>query len=245
MGRRRAENENEPSVSATPRLWKATAIATTTKSRKSIRPLWPRKLNCTWAWTTPITKPAMSARGKDTMPAMTAAASARVMVLGPRLAMPVSAPRFPDSRSIDTLDSRPATVQTNSWTILGSMPDIRARSAFDAEAWTVCPNTVRFRNQARPKASTGTTMRMVSFGPVIRSPNTSSQVKPSGTGNRLPLLVSMSGRAARTACMSWASPMVATSTMTRGASNRRRMTARSTAAPMTVPVSSAMARAAQ
>ena len=68
------------------------------------------------------------------MPAMTAATRARDMVFGPRLAMPVIEPRFPESSSSDTLDSSPATVQTKSCTVLGSIPDMRARSALEAEA---------------------------------------------------------------------------------------------------------------
>ena len=37
-----------------------------------------------------------------------------------------------------------------------AMPEMRAKSALEAEAWTVWPNTVRFRNQARLAASSGT-----------------------------------------------------------------------------------------
>ena len=84
MGRLRAEKENDESTSRLPRLWKATATATTTNNTKSIRPPWLKNTNCTWAWTTPMRIPAPRARGKETMPAMTAAARARAMVLGPR-----------------------------------------------------------------------------------------------------------------------------------------------------------------
>ena len=45
IGRRRAENENDPASSAEPRLWKATATATRTKSRKSMRPPWLMNTN--------------------------------------------------------------------------------------------------------------------------------------------------------------------------------------------------------
>ena len=140
---------------------------------------------------------------------------------------------------------RPATVQTNSWTIFGSIPDMRARSALLAEACTVWPNTVRFRNQDKPRARRGTTTRMVAFGPVTRTPRTSSQVKFTGMGKRWLRSRTRSGYEARMACMSWAMPMVATSTMTRGASNSRRMTARSTVAPTVIPTSRLMGRAAQ
>ena len=88
---------------------------------------------------------------------------------------------------------RPAIVHTKSWTIFGSMPESLARSALVAEAWTVWPNTVRFRNQDRPTASSGTTTRMVSFGPVILRPSTSSQVNARGAGKRWPRVRSRSG----------------------------------------------------
>ena len=45
--------------------------------------------------------------------------------------------------------------------------------------------------------------------------------------------------------MSWAMPMVATRMITRGASNRRRMMARSTMAPTAMPTIRARANAAQ
>ena len=48
-----------------------------------------------------------------------------------------------------------------------------------------------------------------------------------------------------TACISWAMPMVATSTITRGEVNSRRITARSTRAPTRVPMSIAVASAIQ
>ena len=74
-----------PALDSTPRS------STATRSRKSMRPGWSRKLKLTSAWTTPMAIPATKARGNDTMPAITAAASARTRVLGPRVCE-VSAP---------------------------------------------------------------------------------------------------------------------------------------------------------
>ena len=128
--------------------------------------------------------PAASALGNETMPAITAAARARAMVLGPRFERPPMLPRFAERSSSEMVARRPAIVHTKSWTIFGSMPESLARSALVAEAWTVWPNTVRFRNQDRPTASSGTSTRMVSFGPVILRPRTSSQMKVRGAGKR-------------------------------------------------------------
>ena len=136
-GRRRGLNENDPSSSIDDRLWKATAMATTTKISRSTSPIWSRKTNCTCAWAMPITTPANNALGNENIPAITAAARARVMVLGPRLGIPVMDPRLPESNSREMLDRPPATVHTNSETIFGLIPERRARSALLAEAWTV------------------------------------------------------------------------------------------------------------
>ncbi len=116
------------------------------------------------------------------MPPMTAAASARIIVLGPRPARPEVPPRFPESIISEMLESAPPTVQTNSDTNLGSMPESLARSGLSADACTVWPNTVRLRNQARVKAIKGTAMRIVNLPPVIRMPNVSSHVAGIATG---------------------------------------------------------------
>ena len=175
------------------RLWSATAATTTTNRSRSTRPIWSRNTNCTCAWAIPMTMPAASARGNETMPPMTAAASARIIVFGPRLARPVIPPRFPDSMINEMLESAPPTVQTKSDTNLGSMPESRARSALPADACTVWPKTVRLRNQARAIVINGTVMRITSLAPVIRRPNTSSQVVGIATGKRTPRVVSKSG----------------------------------------------------
>ena len=61
---------------------------------------------------------------------------------------------------------------------------------------------------------------------------------PIGTGKRAPG-ASISGKAARMASESWAMPIVATSTITRGALKSRRITISSTSAPNSVPTTSA------
>ena len=72
-------------------------------------------------------------------------------------------------------------------------------------------------------------MRMASCGPTTRMPAHLSP-GPIGTGKRAPG-ASISGYASRMASESWAMPIVATSTMTRGAVNSRRITISSTTAP--------------
>ena len=78
--------------------------------------------------------PAIRALGNEDIPAITAAARARVMVLGPRFVIPVSEPLLPDRRRSETLERAPATVQTKSETTFGLIPDNFAKSALFAEA---------------------------------------------------------------------------------------------------------------
>ena len=178
---------------------------------------------------TPMAMPARKARGNDAMPAMTAAARARVRVLGPRLSRFWADPAAPASRESDSVARPPAMAHTRVDTAFGLMPARRARSGLSAEAFTALPIVVRLRSHPRPTASRGTTMRMVSDGPVIRM-SAISRTAPMGTGKRAPG-ASISGNEARMASESWAMPMVATSTITRGAVNSRRITISSTTAP--------------
>ncbi len=76
----------------------------------------------------------------------------------------------------------PATTHTKVDTVLGLMPDRRARSALSADALTVRPKVVRFRNQPSSRLRTGTTTSTVSSGPVTRMPATSSHTRPTATG---------------------------------------------------------------
>ena len=102
------------------------------------------------------------------MPPMTAAASARTSVLGPRVTRSVADPVWPAISAIDNVASAPATAHTNIDTRVGLMPLRRARSRFSADAFTVLPNVVRVRNHERKTATSGTTIRIESCAPVIR-----------------------------------------------------------------------------
>ena len=88
--------------------------------------------------------PAKNARGNDTMPAITAATSARTSVLGPSDARFVAEPDCAAISEIEIVDSPPATAQTNNDTCFGLTPASRARSGFSADALTLLPNVVRF-----------------------------------------------------------------------------------------------------
>ncbi len=110
-----------------------------------MRPCWSKKLKPISACSTPIAMPAPNARGNDTMPAMTAAASARTSVLGPSDARSEADPDCAAISEMEIVDSAPATAHTNSDTRLGLTPARRARSGFSADALTLLPNVVRFR----------------------------------------------------------------------------------------------------
>ncbi len=121
--------------------------------------------------------PATIARGKDTMLAMTAAASARTSVFGPSVRRSFAAPPLSAATSIIvSVATKPAIDQTAVDTILGLMPWTRARSGFSADAFTVRPTSVRLRNQPSASATTGTTTRTASCAPVTRTPSTSFHV---------------------------------------------------------------------
>ena len=185
IGRRFGVNENV-CVSPVPcRLWKYTAMRTAISSRKSINPGWSRKLNRTTASTTPIATPATNARGNDTMPPITAAASARTSVLGPSVTRLPANPLWAVMRESDNVASAPATAQTNSDTSFGLMPLRRARSRFSADALTLFPNVVRVRNHARNRATIGTMIRIEARRPSRGSTRTGAPNRwPAGSGRR-------------------------------------------------------------
>ena len=121
------------------------------KSRKSIRPGWSRKLKRSTASTTPMAMPATNARGNDTMPPITAAASAaheRARAERRRGCWP--SPLWPamqrERQRRQRAGDRPHEQSTPRF---GLMPLRRARSRFSAEALTLLPNVVRVRNHAR------------------------------------------------------------------------------------------------
>ena len=215
------------------RLWKDTAMSTATSSRKSISPGWSRKLKRMTASTTPMAMPATNARGNDTMPAdhrggegaHERARAERGEVARPSRVWPADErhrergqrARRPPTRTVDTS--------------FGLMPVRRARSGFSADALTRLaerraveePRRGRRRRAARRSGST-------SCGAGDPDATPTSCTEPMACGNRAPG-ASMSGYAVRIASESWAMPMVATSTMTRGASKSRRMTISSMSAP--------------
>ena len=147
---------------------------------------------------------------------------------------------------IDNEANNPAITHTKVETVLGLIPDSRERSGLLADADTDLPNEVRFMNQPSRRASTGTAMRMMSCGPRTRiSVNqTSSHTEPTTTGYFWPA-ASMSGSWEITSWASCAIPTVATSTITRGELNSRRITVSSTAAANKTPSTSESANANQ
>src|SRR4051794_20157569 len=105
------------------------------------------KLKLTDAWIRPIATPARKARGNDTIPAMTAAASARTSVLGPSVVRSEAEPDCAAMRPSDNVAKAPAMAHTMVETRFGLMPARRARSGFSADALTLLPSVVRERNQ--------------------------------------------------------------------------------------------------
>ena len=77
------------------------ATTTTTSSTASARPAWVGALYLIRASTTPMTTPAIRARGNDTIRASSAAASTRLNVLGPMVPSPVT-----DARGAGQQDER-------------------------------------------------------------------------------------------------------------------------------------------
>ena len=171
---------------------------------------------------TPMTTAATTVQRKERKPPMTAAARARTSVSGPSSVSVPAVPACPAISMIDTVESRPAIAQTMVDTSLGLTPDIRARSGLSALAWTVLPNNVRPRNQLNAPTRTGTAIRIDSWDPATVMPPT-CQLLVITTGNDAPAL-SIFGYAVAAVSASCEMPMVATSTITRGAENSRRMT---------------------
>jgi hypothetical protein len=107
--------------------------------------------------------------------------------------MALGAPTMPESRMSEMLARAPAATHTKVDTALGLMPDSRARSGLSAAALTVRPKVVRLRNHASARVTRGTTTRTVSWGPVTRTPATSSHTVPTATGKRASRPVRRSG----------------------------------------------------
>src|SRR3954470_1093145 len=176
-------------------------------------PGWSMKLKATNAWMRPMAMPAKKARRNDTMPAMTAAASARTSVLGPSVARSVAEPDCAAMRLSDSVASAPAMAHTIVDTRFGLIPERRARSGFSADAVTLLPRVVGPMNQLSAMATTRTINRIESWAPVILT-DPHWWAEAMAWGNGAPAL-SMSGNELRMASESCATPIVATSTITR------------------------------
>ena len=155
---------------------------TSTSAAKSNSPGSVRRLNLSTASPTPISAPNATARANDRWPASTNASIARAMVSIPRLSRPAGFPIWADRSMIETVDRSPAMVHTKVETILGLTVDSRDSGGLSAEASTARPNVVRRSSHASPTAAAGTTIRMLSCGPVIRSPRTSSNTPDRAVG---------------------------------------------------------------
>ena len=198
-------------------------------SSTSTRPGSAMKLNLTTPSMRPIATPAARAVLKEVNRAISAAVSARRSDPAPRSLRVPADPSMPPMRIIATVATPPPRAHTNVEIDFGLTPRRRARSGFTAAARMVRPISVRLRNQPRPSATSGTTTTTAtSAGLIRRSPMKNSRLKGNGYPARA---LSMSGNASRMAALSWLTPMVATSRITRGAVNSRRTTASSMTAP--------------
>ena len=140
-------------------------------------------------------------------------------------------------------DSSPAMAHTMVDRRRTGMPSTSARSAFSDAARTATPSDVRVRNHASAPATTGTMITMTTWFPVN---STGSSVKLDDSGVRNEFVTSgcpnSDGRPASTPPRIWARPMVASVRMRRGAQKNRRMTTRSTSAPVAAAATAPSAR---
>ncbi len=175
------------------------------------------------------------------MPAMMAAASAGRMSAGPAPAAMV----MPADGALKML-VRPARTPAITHTRVDSrrtgIPSSRARSELSATERTAMPASVRSRNQPRATSTTGTTMTMRRSFPLKSTGKMRTWLALSGvvTPPTMEGPPSQPGTSSWIPPNSWASPIVTTMTMRRGAvKNRQRMTP-STTRPRTAPTRSAI-----
>ena len=117
---------------------------------------------------------------------------------------------------------------------------MRARSEFVAAARTASPNAVCPSSHHSPTVMTGTTISTSSWLADTSMSSPGCHVPLNGTGNCVcSEPVRYSGSARVIASQSCATPIVATSTITRGDLNRRRITVSSISTPVSVPMTSA------
>ncbi len=201
-----------------------------------MRPGWSRKLKVMTDCTTPMAMPAKKARGNETIPAMTAAARARTKVFGPRLSRFWADPAWPARRASESVASPPASAHTAVETAFGT----DAEEA--GEVGVLGGGLHRFaqrRPVEQPSEAEGDERdhdedrelraEHADPGDVVHGSDRHREADAGARRSR--------GRRDRIASESWAMPMVATSTITRGASNSRRITASSTIAPYRTPTS--------
>ena len=166
IGLLRGANENDASSSRSAfREISHVVISTTTNSNPSNIPAWVGVLYLTTASTTPIATPAASARGNDTMRAISAAASTRPNVSGPIAVRPTALPDVPASRIRVTAESSPPMVHTSVESRFGLIADKRARSGLAAAARTALPMSVRVRNHVSASVMSGTAISTESSAP--------------------------------------------------------------------------------
>ena len=143
----------------------------------------------------------------------------------------------------ESVDRAAASAQTNVETIFGLMLDKRASRGLLAQALTVRPSVVRSRNHVSAMSVIGTMMRIETSDPRTVTPAT-VQVPLIALGKWMVTSVGV-GILMAIAAASCETPMVATSTTTRGDLRSRRMMARSTTAPKASPRTRATPRPTQ
>ena len=183
--------------------------------------------------------PEATATLNDTNEAHTATTNTRVMVAWPG---PVATNEPMESASWNTVTSpanAPVSAHTTVDTRPGWIPANRARSGSAAVARMARPHADHRTQMLSATTAAADATNKMNSPPSMRMPNHSSS-RFQGVGNRSLLSAAeASGRANMRAWASWASPMVATSRITRGAVNRRRTTVNSASPKNAAPATTA------
>ena len=239
------DSQESPASLARPAFFRCSSRASRMTARKttSVTASW-RTLNPTTELTMPRTTPAPKATGRFSIRAMTAAASAGSNRVGPAAAVRVRP--WDGALTITVRAARaPAMIHTSVDNRLTGMPSNRARSELSATDRMATPASVRNRNQPSPMSTTGTTMAMSRSSPLNSTGWMLTWNRVSGVG-RPPTSGGPCNQPGTSSWMppnTWARPMVATSTMSRGAlKNRsiRKFTPAPTMPPMRIPAPRAM-----
>ena len=137
--------------------------------------------------------------------------------------------------------STPAITQTRVERRRTGMPSSRARSELSATERTATPASVRSRNHPSATSTTGTTMAMRRSFPLKSTGKISTWCALSGVVTP-PTMEGPFSQPGTSSCMppkSWASPMVTTMTMSRGAVKKRQRMMKSTRSPSAAPITRA------